>query len=223
MEDVGNVIKELKEVPGEVVDVLIEEYDDLPFVAQVGIGFAPGGDAVDIVKEVRNGKKGEPVDKFVLGLSFFGLIMDLGWADGLIPDPADGGNAAAAFLKALLKQVDEGPTREALETMIKNPDKWDETIESVNVFIKHNDEFKTINNPEMMVWLLEKGPRQVETIATNVAKFGDDASEVVEVFQAGERLAEVGVHSDEASELIDTILDMSVRGDGDRPCNWKIF
>ena len=237
-EDVGNVIKELKEAPGEVVDALIEEYDDLPFITQVGIGLAPGGDAIDIVKEGRNGKKGEPVDKFVLGLSIFGLIMDLGWADGIIPDPADGGNAAAAFLKSLLKQLDVGPSRETIERMLKNPNEYGKIIEAIQELTKNSEFISKIDKPEVFVRMLESGSEGIALLSKNgdtgiklindhgveMADFlirhsdetGTAAQNAMEVIEAGKKLANAAPGSDEAAELADQIAKLSTHGSGDR-------
>ncbi len=217
--DVVSVAEALSHIPGDLTDAIIRQYDDLPLLAQIGVSIAPGGDAVDIVREARNVASGEPVDKLVLGLSLFGLLMDLGWADGIIPDPADGGNAGAAFLKVLLKNLDDGPAREAVEQMLKNPDEWGTVVEAVQALMKNYDELKVLDDPELIVWLLQKGPDTVKT----VAMYGDEATEVVHALRAGERLADVGSHADEASDLISTILDASIHGSGDRAVIGRFF
>jgi uncharacterized protein YukE len=59
------------------------------------IGLCPLGDLYDIGKElIKLISQGE-TDELVLILSLLGLIADLGWLDGPVPDPADGANAGS--------------------------------------------------------------------------------------------------------------------------------
>jgi hypothetical protein len=199
---------------------------------------APGGDIVDVVKETRNAAKGEPVDGFVLDLSLVGLLIDLGWADGIVPDPADGGNAAASFLKTLLKHIDDGPARDALEQMLKNPDAYGKIVEAIQELSKNSDLLTRIDNPEIFVKLIESGSEGIELLAKNgelgiklindhgadMAEFlirhsdetGTAAQNALGVIEAGEKLAKAAPGPDEAVELADQIAKLSTHGTGSR-------
>jgi hypothetical protein len=100
-----------------------QAWDALPAWAQdTLISVVPFGDGVDLVKETYNAAIGKGVDPVVVTLSVVGLAGDLGWLDGIIPDPVDGVNAGAALLKAAYKQMGE-PAKAALKTLIERVSK----------------------------------------------------------------------------------------------------
>jgi hypothetical protein len=63
----------------------------------------------------------------------------------------------------------------------------------------------------------------VEFLARTPDEAGDLALRATKAYGAAEQLAEVGLHSDEAAGLIDTILDASVHGSGDRVVIGRFF
>jgi hypothetical protein len=109
------------------------------------------------------------------------------------------GDDAAPFLKnaeALELLVDQGP--EALEKLVQYGD------EGADLIARYKDDM-------------------VEFLARTPDEAGDLAVRATEAIGAAERLAEVGLHSDEAAGLIETILDASVHGSGDRVVIGRFF
>jgi hypothetical protein len=261
------------------------------WLVELIIGMFPFGDAYDILKELfRLITQGE-TDELILILALVGLVADIGWADGAIPDPADAANAGLALLKGLVRQIPPGPARDAIKEALLGVLR---NIEQAPVFfaalfqVAKRDELLTAlkANPRALAAVLDAGPEVMELLAKNeefaeqILKHGDDAApflknaeplellveqspEVLEklvqygdegadliarykddmveflartpdeagdlalratkAYGAAEQLAEVGLHSDEAAGLIDTILDASVYGSGDRVVIGRFF
>lgn len=102
---------------------LKQAWDELPeWTQDLVISLAPLGDAVDLVREAYNGAAGREVDKIAVTLSVIGLAGDLGWLDGIIPDPIDAVNGGAALLKAAYKQMNPA-AREALGNLLEKAGK----------------------------------------------------------------------------------------------------
>lgn len=254
------------------------------WIKELIIGFLPLGDLYDIGKELlRLIREGE-TDELVLALAVLGLIADLGWLDGFIPDPLDAANAAMAALKTLVKGVPPGPARDAIKEvvqgLIRNTDEVPRYFEALHEVLKHEDILKALGeNPNALAAIMEAGPEVMELLGKNsevalellshgddalalikntealelllrrgpevvgrIAQYGDEGASLIarykdemvdflvhtpddvgdlahrttKALEAAERLAEVGMHSDEASELIATIARNSTQGSGNR-------
>jgi hypothetical protein len=98
--------------------------------------------------------------------------------------------------EALELLVDQGP--EALEKLVQYGN------EGADLIARYKDDM-------------------VEFLARTPDEAGDLAVRATEAIGAAERLAEVGLHSDEAAGLIETILDASVHGSGDRVVIGRFF
>ena len=159
-----------------LVNALLDKYHNAPWYAQAGISLVPGADLIDIGTEVKKWATGEDVDKWVLGLAAAGLILDIGWADGPIPDPADGGNVFVGAVKALLKQMPDGASRELLEKMLKDPDQYRHLFETLVALQKNGDELAALlKNDEALAVVLRRGPEAVDF----VLEHGDEAIEIL--------------------------------------------
>ncbi len=136
------------------------------------IGFLPFGDLYDIGKElIRLITQGE-LDELVLALAALGLIADIGWLDGPIPDPVDGANGGLALLKTLVKQIPPGPARdaikEAVEGMIRNADEAPRFFEALFGLLKHDEIFTALKeNHRALAAVIEAGPEVIEQLAKN--------------------------------------------------------
>lgn len=88
----------------------------------IGSSFLIYGDIRDLIKEGFKGlHPGMDANELTAILSGVGLVGDLGWLDGPIPDPVDGVNLGAASLKVIVKQLDNvpKPVQESLGSLIK--------------------------------------------------------------------------------------------------------
>jgi hypothetical protein len=158
------------------------------------IGMIPGGDAIDLISEGIKAARGQGADPVVVGLSSMGLAADLGWLDGVIPDPADAANFAAAFLKGAYKAMGEpakAAMKQIVETAGKNKAAMQQLIEKVgllaskaDVIAKHPNALpsllkmdkdtlgKVLANPKM----LDTALQQAELISKYAGKKWDQLS-----------------------------------------------
>jgi hypothetical protein len=206
-EDVERAGQALHQVGPDTLDAFFQQYDDLPLPIQIGIGIVPGGDGIDIIREGRNLLSGEEVDELVLGLSIFGLLADLGMLNGLVPDPVDGANAGLATLKAIIRSIPEGPAREAIEQMMRNPDELAKLLESIAAIARNSDELAALaRHEDAIAILLRGGPEVVEL----VARYGDDG--VRFIAQHGDEAIDVLRGIDIPSQRLQHVLDRHVPG-----------
>lgn len=77
------------------------------------------GDGLDIIIELGKFLTGQGGSTAILLLAVLGLIADLGWLNGPIPDPVDGANLGLGALKGIVKTLD-GPALEALERLVRD-------------------------------------------------------------------------------------------------------
>jgi WXG100 family type VII secretion target len=167
------------------------------FLLDAGLSFVPiVGDALDILKQGWNAITGQAVDMPVLAMSVGGLLADLGWLDGPVPDPVDGANAVLAFGKAVIKRVPPGPVRDAIVDAItkaaKNPDDAARLADVFKELASNTDVVTALAKyPQGARLLLENGPELV----TYLAKNGDAAGPA---FANSQKFAEhVFKHADE--------------------------
>jgi hypothetical protein len=136
------------------------------------IGLVPFGDSYDIGKElIRLITSGE-ADTLILILAALGLLADIGWADGPVPDPVDGANAGLALLKGLVKQIPPGPARVAIQDallhLVKNADEAPEFFAALQQVVKHEEVFEALKaNPAALSALLTAGPEAMQLLAKN--------------------------------------------------------
>jgi len=83
------------------------DWDSFPWWLELAIGLFPGGDLLDIGKQLETFLQGEDVDELVLILAIVGLVADLGWLE---PSPAsEVPNAGLAALKLVFKAIPAAP------------------------------------------------------------------------------------------------------------------
>jgi hypothetical protein len=242
------------------------KFPEIPnWIWELIIGLFPLGDLYDIGKElVRWIREGE-TDELVLLLSVLGLVADIGWVDGPIPDPVDGANGGLALLKALVKQIPSGPARDAIGDVVarlmKNLDEAPRFFEALFLLLRNDEIFTAFKeSPRALAAAFEAGPEVIEQLAKNeeivhlLLKHEDDAvfliknSDALDVLirngpeafdavrkaaRAGEaaleavdaalELRKVGLHADEASELVRKITHLSTNGSGDRVVLGRFF
>jgi hypothetical protein len=241
-EDARRALNAWQSLPGALAMGILDAYNDAPLLAQAGISMAPGGDALDLAIQGRNLVTGQQVDWLVTGLSVFGLASDVGWLDLFAPDPVDGTNAALGLAKSLLKQLPAGPARDALQQMLRNPAEYGRLLATLRSIWNNRAALRALeDSPEVVVWLLRNGPEAAETLARyghdgvalveraprlaeEMIRFltrtpdaaGDLVSRASDGLEAAERLAQVGLVSDEAGPLIGRIVEGSTHGSGDR-------
>ena len=156
----------------------ITGWDQLPWWLELVIGMFPGGDLLDISKELDHFIEGQDVDKLVLVLAILGLLADLGYLE---PTPAgEAGNAGLAGLKIIFKAIPAGPLRdEVVELLVRAA--RDEGLrrrvaEIGEQIVRHPELIDVLRrNPEAVSVLLRNGPEAVETLA----RFGDDGAALV--------------------------------------------
>jgi hypothetical protein len=153
-------------------------WEELPWWLELVIGMVPGGDLLDISKELDHLIEGQDVDKLVLLLAILGLVADLGYLE---PTPAgEAGNAGLASLKIIFKAIPAGPLRDEVVDLLVRAAR-DETLRrqvvAIGEQIAHHPELIDVlrRNPEALSVLLKNGPEAVET----VARFGEDGVELV--------------------------------------------
>jgi hypothetical protein len=148
-------------------------WDALPdWGKEMLISAAPGGDALSLIRQGLNAATNQPVDKLDVTLSTYGLASDLGWLDGIVPDPADAVNFGIAFIKGAVLKMD-GPAREA---MLKVMDTATRSAESLAKFAKTVGELTKrqeilLKHPNVLPKLLEAGP----DVARRLAEQSDSA------------------------------------------------
>ncbi len=108
----------------------------------------------------------------MLALAALGLIADLGWLDGPIPDPVDAANGGLALLKALVKQIPPGPARdaikEAVQGLIRNADEAPRFFEALFGLLKQEEVFTALQeNHRALAAVIEAGPEVMEVLAKN--------------------------------------------------------
>lgn len=207
------------------------EQDGKPpwWLVELIIGMVPFGDLYDVVKElIRLITSGE-WDTLVLILAALGLIADIGWADGPVPDPADGANAGLALLKGLVKQIPPGPARDAIQEsllrLVRNADEAPAFFATIHALIKHDEVLEVLkDNPRALAAILDAGPEAVELLGRNeevalqLLRRGDDAAELLSNPRALELVLDHGpeavnaviAYGPEGIELVSKYGDMSV-------------
>jgi WXG100 family type VII secretion target len=112
----------------------------------VASSFVVVGDVRDLLIEGYNAlHPGREVNELTAILAGIGLAGDLGWVDGIVPDPADAVNAGAAVLKAVVKQLDElpKPVQESVAGLIKwgvkNPSRLDDIAGISQWMLQYHD------------------------------------------------------------------------------------
>lgn len=159
------------------------------FLFDTGISFIPVvGDGLDLLRQGWNWVRGNEVDSPVVVLSALGLVADLGWLDGPVPDPVDGANLGLAAVKAALKAIPEGPARDAaveiLTQAAKNPTEIRRLLEVMGAVGKNESVLKALANyPQGLHLVLRNGPEAIEFLAKN----GDGTGTA---FANGQRFAE---------------------------------
>ncbi len=217
------------------------DWTSFPWWLELAIGLFPFGDLLDMGHQLETFLKGEDVDEIVLILAIVGLVADIGWLE---PSPAEEvPNAGLAVLKTLFKSIPAGPLRdevvEILSRAVRDETARRHLIEIGEQITRHPGFIDVLRrNPEAIPTLLRRGPEAVEALARYgddgaalVGRYGDDmlrflirtpdeagdlARRSSEAMQAATRLEEVGLRSDEAAELIETIARNSTHGSGDR-------
>jgi hypothetical protein len=124
-------------IPQNIQDQIVTQFwrikqapaESNKFIAELVIALVPFGDVIDLGRQAYNGATGKNVDLAIVVLSALGLAGDLGWLDGIIPDPFDVVNASSGFLKAMYEQMDE-PAKAAMKAVI------DRAIRSTDEFAK---------------------------------------------------------------------------------------
>jgi hypothetical protein len=176
------------------------------WLVELIIGLVPFGDCYDIGKElIRLITSGE-ADTLILILAALGLLADIGWADGPVPDPVDGANAGLALLKGLVKQIPPGPARVAIQDallhLVKNADEAPEFFAALQQVVKHEEVFEALKaNPAALSALLTAGPEAMQLLAKNedlalqLIKRGDDAAAILKNADALEVVTRHGPES----------------------------
>jgi hypothetical protein len=138
------------------------------------LAMVPGGDLIDIIQQLYNGLRGQDIDDLVMTLAVIGLLMDLGYIDPLPLE--EGGNAAAALLKVIAKNIPPGPARDALaraiKTILENPENLPKFADALGQLVKRSDLLTTLleKHPELFARLLNEGPDAVE----GMLKYSDE-------------------------------------------------
>ena len=217
------------------------DWDSFPWWLELAISMFPGGDLIDILRQLGVFVEGEDVDELVLILAIVGLIADLGWIE---PSPAsEVPNAGLAALKLVFKAIPAGPVRkqvvEILSRVLRDDTARRRLVEIGEQIARHPELIDVLRrNPNAVPVLLRHGPEAVETLARYgddgaalVGQYGDDMLEFLrrtpdeagdlarrasEALQAAERLEDVGLHSDEAAGLLESISGAFTHGSGDR-------
>ncbi len=105
-------------------------------------------------------------------LESLGLALDLGGLDGFIPDPVDAAKAGVALLKGLVKQIPEGPAREAIMVVMlgltKNLDEAGRFFGAFYEIAKNGDVLTAPGkNPRALAAMFKAGPEAMEILAKN--------------------------------------------------------
>ena len=130
------------------------------------LAMVPGGDLIDILQQLYNSLSGQDVDDLVLGIAVIGLLMDLGYIDPLPLE--EGGNAAAALLKVIVKKIPAGPARDALgralKAILENPETLPRFAEALGQLVKRSDVLTALveKHPELLARLFNEGPDAIE-------------------------------------------------------------
>jgi uncharacterized protein YukE len=174
------------------------------------IGFLPLGDLLDIFKELKRLILEGETDDLVLALAVLGLIADLGWLDGFIPDGLDAANAALSALKTLVKGVPPGPAREAIRVVVqrlmRNTDEVPLFFGSLFEVLKHEEILIALgDNHKALAAVLDAGPEVMEHLGKNkeitleLLSYGDDALVILKNTEALDVLSR---HGPEAIDAI---------------------
>jgi hypothetical protein len=149
------------------------DWDSFPWWLELAIGLVPGGDLLDIGRQLETLIKGEDVDELVLILAALGLIADLGWLE---PTPAgEVPNAGLAILKTVFKAIPAGPLR-TVSTGAADDTARRRLVEIGEQVARHPELIDVLRrNPEAVPVLLRHGPEAVETLA----RYGDDGAAVI--------------------------------------------
>ena len=201
-----------------LVEALLNAYHNAPWYTQAGISIVPGADLVDIGAELQNWIEGEEVDKWVLGLAAVGLVMDVGVLDGVIPDPADAGNAFFAAVKSLLKVMPDGASRKLIEEMLLDPSQYNHLYKTLIALQSNGDEMAALlKNDEALAVALRKGPEALEIVLDYgdeaieiMAKHGDDGLAAVQLF--GDDAVSLISSSEKSTEVVDYLLKYADEG-----------
>jgi WXG100 family type VII secretion target len=173
------------------------------------------GDVRDLAVEGFNAiMPGRDANEVTAILAGMGLAMDLGWLDGPIPDPLDGGNAAMAVLKATAKQLDAlpEPTQRALVGLLQwckdNPSRIVDVAHLAEWTLKNHDSpvgqgmidmFKRGANDsdwfnkslDVAEWI-KKDPDRLADLASDAAQGGQVSAKTLFEARVGLTLEEAG-------------------------------
>ena len=91
----------------------------------------------------------------------------------------------------------------------------DQITQTASAILNNSNDVIPLDNPDVLGYFLKTGPEGVEYVS-NYSNNVDDVLKTVEAISAAEQLSIIGSNSDEARELIDTIVDASTHGTGDK-------
>ncbi len=183
---------------GEPVIDLIDEYGDnaaeiLTLYGDDGFNLLSmyGEDAIDLI-----GLYGDDAAEILTQYGDDGLVL-----------LSTHGDDSIVVLNNLQTTIDE----QALSGIVDQ----DQITQTASAILNNSNDVIPLDNPDVLGYFLKTGPEGVEYVS-NYSNNVDDVLKTVEAISAAEQLSIIGSNSDEARELIDTIVDASTHGTGDK-------
>jgi hypothetical protein len=132
------------------------------------VSMIPLGDGLDLIDQTLKQMQGKPVDPVIVIMAGIGLGADLGWLDGIIPDPADAANFATGFLKGTYKAMNE-PAKEILTKIVKKAEKNKEVLKEIVEKVGKLSKYAEVlaKHPNAVPYLLKLEKEELEKLVAN--------------------------------------------------------
>lgn len=152
----------------------------ISFGGDAVLSFFVIGDIIDILYNLYLGLTGQEVDELTLIFAALGLASDLGWLQP-VPSAEDAPNAIFAILKAIVKRLPNGKTRDRLTELLQqaaSDPKVANRLQAIfSKFLPRPDLIPWLCNPKVLMAILNEGPEFVDLLL----KHGDDAFKATDV------------------------------------------
>lgn len=152
----------------------------ISFGGDAVLSFFVIGDIIDILYNLYLGLTGQEVDELTLIFAALGLASDLGWLQP-VPSAEDAPNAIFAILKAIVKRLPKGKTRDRLTELLQqaaSDPKVANRLQAIfSKFLPRPDLIPWLCNPKVLMAILNEGPEFVDLLL----KHGDDAFKATDV------------------------------------------